>query len=109
MSRKSAKVREEQEMPGSLRDPRVWGPQFWKTYDIIADTFPEHPSEKQRHAARSFFESQKHLIPCKKCARHYKKILRQYPVQTRNRQELQAWLQIVKAEERRERGAPAPL
>ncbi len=84
------------EDPGSLRDPRVWGPQFWKTYDIIVETFPERPSEKQQQAARAFFESQKHLIPCKKCARHYKDILRKHPVKTKNRESLQKWLVILK-------------
>ena len=79
-----------------LRKPSVWGPQFWKTYDIIANTYPKHPTKSERRAVVKFFESQKYLIPCATCAINYKSIIDRYPPEARSRQDLQKWLELLK-------------
>ena len=84
------------EMSSDLRDPSVWGPKFWATYDIIAETYPKHPDKKERKAAIDFFHSQKYLIPCTTCAHNYQKVYRKYPPDVSSRKALKKWLLLLK-------------
>jgi hypothetical protein len=77
-------------------DPKVWGPKFWAVYDIIGETYPRHPVEKDKVAVKMFFSSQKRVIPCKTCRKSYKKIYRDHPPQVDSREELQAWIKLLK-------------
>uniref|UniRef100_A0A6C0BNM6 thiol oxidase n=1 Tax=viral metagenome TaxID=1070528 RepID=A0A6C0BNM6_9ZZZZ len=79
-----------------LRDPKVWGPTFWKTYDIIVQTYPREPNKKQRKAALDFFHSQKYLIPCTRCSKNYRRILRKYPPRVESRPALEEWFTLLK-------------
>ena len=81
---------------GDYYDPKVFGPTFWKTYDIIAETYPKHPTKKQQAAAKMFFRSQKYLIPCTSCAHNYRLIYKKFPPRVENRETLRAWLQLLK-------------
>lgn len=85
----------------NVHDPKVWGPPFWRVYDIIVTTYPHRPSHKERNAVRSFFESQKYLIPCRKCVKGYRSIIRRYPPQVESRDKLTKWLKLVKEETRK--------
>lgn len=80
-----------------LHDPKVFGPVFWKTYDIVVDTYPKHPDKKHREAVKMFFRSQKYVIPCASCAQNYRKIYKNHPPQVESRQALQKWLALLKA------------
>jgi hypothetical protein len=84
-------------MSEDFRDPKVFGPPFWKTYDIIAATYPKHPNKKEREAAKMFFQSQKYLIPCAICAHNYRKIYKNYPPHLESRTALMAWVATLKA------------
>jgi len=81
-----------------LRDPRVWGPPFWKVYDILVATYPSKPSQKQRRAMKRYFQVQKYLIPCETCAKNYRSIYSKYPPQVHSKEAMQAWLKILKSE-----------
>ena len=85
-----------EEHPGSIRDPRVWGPHFWKVYDIIAETYPVRPSSDEKKAAERFFKSQVYLIPCERCARNYRAIYKANPPRLRSRAQLQEWVALLK-------------
>jgi len=60
--------------------PSVWGPFFWHTMHITAMTYPTEPSYAQKRAAKEFFESLAHIIPCPKCREHYQTHLQRMPI-----------------------------
>ena len=60
--------------------PAVWGPFFWHTIHITALSYPEKPSYAQKRAAKEFYESLAHLIPCPKCREHYSTHLQKFPI-----------------------------
>ena len=80
----------------NLRKPSVWGPHFWKMYDIIANTYPKRPNGKERRAMLKFLESQKYLIPCSSCASNYKAIIKRHPPNVESRESLQKWFELLK-------------
>ena len=81
-----------------LREPAVWGGTYWAYYDFIVNTYPRIPSRRHQKVVSRVFRAQVYCIPCGKCARNYRKIVRQYPPRTESREALQKWLEIVKAE-----------
>lgn len=60
--------------------PAVWGPFFWHTIHIVALAYPSEPSYAHKRAAKEFFESLVHLIPCPICRDHYQKHLQKFPL-----------------------------
>jgi hypothetical protein len=58
----------------------VWGPFFWHTIHITALSYAEKPSYAQKRAAKDFYESLAHLIPCPKCREHYSTHLQKFPI-----------------------------
>lgn len=60
--------------------PSVWGPFFWHTIHITALSYPEKPSYAHKRAAKDFYESLAHLIPCPKCREHYSTHLQKFPI-----------------------------
>lgn len=68
-------------MPGLHIPPTVWGPFFWHTIHLVALGYPKEPTYAEKKAAREFYESLIHLIPCPTCKLHYADHLKQTPVQ----------------------------
>ncbi len=60
--------------------PSVWGPFFWHTIHITALSYPAKPTYAHKRAAKEFFESLVHLIPCPKCREHYSTHLQKNPI-----------------------------
>lgn len=60
--------------------PIVWGPIFWHTIHITALGYPTNPTYSQKRAAKEFYESLVHLIPCPVCREHYKAHLEKMPI-----------------------------
>jgi hypothetical protein len=60
--------------------PAVWGPFFWHTIHIVALGYPNEPSYAHKRAAKEFFESLAHLIPCPVCRDHYVVYLQKMPI-----------------------------
>ena len=60
--------------------PAVWGPFFWHTIHITALGYPNDPSYAHKRAAKEFFESLVHLIPCPTCREHYTIHLQKMPI-----------------------------
>jgi len=66
-------------MPGRI-PPSTWGPFFWHTMHIVALGYPNEPSYAEKRAAKEFYESLLHLIPCPVCRVHYANHLKANPV-----------------------------
>jgi hypothetical protein len=60
--------------------PESWGPFFWHTIHITALGYPTEPTYAHKKAAKDFFESLKHLIPCPVCRDHYVEHLEKLPI-----------------------------
>lgn len=55
-------------------EPAVYGPHFWGTMHISA-LYGSHPE-----AFKALVESYVYNLPCKKCRRHFAKLLVEFPV-----------------------------
>lgn len=77
--------------------PAVWGPFFWHTMHIMALSYPEKPTYAHKRAAKDFFESLAHLIPCPKCREHYSTHLQKVPISPHldRREDLFRWTVAV--------------
>ena len=66
-------------MPGRI-PPSTWGPFFWHTMHLVALGYPVEPTYAEKRAAKEFFESFTHLIPCPTCKLHYADHLKEIPI-----------------------------
>jgi hypothetical protein len=66
--------------PGLQVPPTVWGPFFWYTIHIAALGYPNEPNYAEKKAAKEFYESFSHIIPCPVCKEHYAKYLAENPL-----------------------------
>lgn len=66
-------------MPGHI-PPSTWGPFFWHTMHLVALGYPKEPTYAEKRAAKEFYESFTHLIPCPICKTHYAENLKTMPV-----------------------------
>ncbi|ORY80233.1 hypothetical protein BCR35DRAFT_352556 [Leucosporidium creatinivorum] len=57
----------------------------WKLLHTMAARFPEHPTESERDAFKSFIYLFSRLYPCGECAAHFQELLRKHPPQTATR------------------------
>lgn len=56
----------------------AWGPSMWKIMHIAAANFPLDPSSLSPERVQgymSFYDSLKHILPCKNCREHYKQFV----------------------------------
>jgi hypothetical protein len=60
--------------------PEVWGPIFWATFHLVSMAYPETPTYAEKRAAKEFFNSMVHLLPCPVCRDHFREILTAMPV-----------------------------
>lgn len=61
-------------------DPASWGPQLWSSLHYIALGYPDHPSSLDKQNYKAFFESLDNVLPCHKCAQHYKATVEAMPI-----------------------------
>jgi hypothetical protein len=66
-------------MPGHI-PPSTWGPFFWHTMHLVALGYPNTPTYAEKRAAKEFYESLIHLIPCPTCKIHYADHLKNMPI-----------------------------
>ena len=64
---------------------------------IMAISYPEKPTYAHKRAAKDFFESLAHLIPCPKCREHYSTHLQKVPISPHldRREDLFRWTVAV--------------
>ena len=73
-------------------DTKIWGPHAWEFMHTITFAYPEEPSYEQKMAAKKFFYSLEHILPCPICKYHYSQVIKQYPPNVDSSSELIIWL-----------------
>ena len=74
--------------------PEFWGPSGWKFLHSITFQYPMKPTIDDKAHYKEFFNSLKYTLPCQKCAYHYSKHIRKYPIDSalKSREDLVKWL-----------------
>ena len=47
--------------------PDIWGPKIWYTWHIIAEGYPENPSENDKKNYKNFYIYTSKVLPCDLC------------------------------------------
>lgn len=77
--------------------PEVWGPIFWATFHLTSMSYSDTPTYAEKRAAKEFFNSMTHLLPCPVCREHYKEVLTAMPVDSwlDDRRSLTEWVWML--------------
>ncbi|KIM31393.1 hypothetical protein M408DRAFT_327618 [Serendipita vermifera MAFF 305830] len=67
----------------------------WKLLHTMTLRFPEHPTEDEREALRSYIHLTSRLYPCGECAEEFQTLLKAHPPQTSSRKTASQWLCYV--------------
>jgi len=67
----------------------------WKLLHTMTLRYPEHPTDDEREALKSYFYLTSRLYPCGECAAEFQQLLKLYPPQTASRLSASAWLCFV--------------
>jgi len=67
----------------------------WKLLHTMTLRYPEHPTEDEREALKSYFHLTSRLYPCGECAAEFQQLLELYPPQTSSRLSASAWLCFI--------------
>jgi len=67
----------------------------WKLLHTMTLRYPEHPTDNEREALRSYFHLTSRLYPCGECASEFQQLLELYPPQTSSRLSASGWLCFV--------------
>jgi len=67
----------------------------WKLMHTMTLRYPEHPTDDEREALKSYFYLTSRLYPCGECAAEFQVLLEHYPPQTSSRLSASAWLCFI--------------
>tara|TARA_Y100000287_G_C14185743_1_gene337428 strand:- start:182 stop:589 length:408 start_codon:yes stop_codon:yes gene_type:complete len=89
-------------------NPKFWGPHAWIFLHSLTFNYPKEPTDKDKQIYVSFFKSLENILPCEKCAYHYKRHLEEYPIEEalETRETMVQWLISVHNEVNKELGKP---
>ena len=62
-------------------DQDSWGPSGWKFMHYIALKYPKEPTEDDKKNYFNFYNNLQFVLPCIKCAEHYKENLQILPLE----------------------------
>lgn len=62
--------------------PKEWGPSAWKFIHYVALKYPKNPTEEDKKQYFIFFHNLQFILPCDKCAKHFKDNLLKNPIQS---------------------------
>ncbi|KAI0842768.1 ERV/ALR sulfhydryl oxidase domain-containing protein [Hypoxylon sp. FL0890] len=71
------------------------GRSTWKFFHTMMARFPDKPTEEDSLALKTFIQLFARLYPCGDCARHFQKLLTQYPPQVSSRNAAAGWACFV--------------
>ena len=57
--------------PIEYDDPRAFGPIIWPALHIMAQYYPENPSDRQIEEAKKFIQSMPWMLPCGQCGSNF--------------------------------------
>jgi hypothetical protein len=72
-------------------NPELWGRQAWHLIHMVALTYPEKPTEKDKKDYFKFFKSLQNVLPCPICAEHFRHNMEKKPIKLDNQKELFRW------------------
>tara|TARA_B100000963_G_C22616489_1_gene667617 strand:- start:2095 stop:2565 length:471 start_codon:yes stop_codon:yes gene_type:complete len=72
----------------------LWGPKYWFTLHTVSFEYPMKPTFKEKKIYYNFFNSLQYILPCSICKRHFKKNLKELPLENsiHSRRDLVYWL-----------------
>lgn len=75
-------------------NPKFWGPHGWIFLHSVTMNYPKNPTNDDKNLYKSFFSSLTRVLPCEKCAYHYKQHIKADPIEPalKNRDSLVRWL-----------------
>ncbi len=68
------------------------GRRTWSFLHTMAAHYPEIPTDEERDRIKAFFEAFAPLFPCKKCSKHFQKLLSEFPPRVESGSALSQWL-----------------
>lgn len=69
-----------------------WGPGAWKFLHACTFAVPANPDLSLQKSIKDYFTSLGDLLPCRRCAKHYKAFVKKYPIPCTSRDKLTRWL-----------------
>lgn len=60
--------------------PHIWGGSAWKFLHIIALSYPNNPSSKDKENYKNFLLNLQNVLPCQKCCDHFRKNVSKYNI-----------------------------
>lgn len=76
-------------------DPKVWGPSSWLFMHCVTLSYPNKPSDNDKHNIKQFFIYMGKVLPCIKCRHNFKNHLNKHPLNDKalsSRENLVNWL-----------------
>ena len=89
--------------------PEIWGRDGWKFMHYVSLGYPENPSPSQKEEYKNFYYSIRHVLPCKKCAKHYAENLQKFPLTNEilsNKEKLINWVIDIHNEVNKSKNKP---
>ena len=62
-----------------ISNVKCWGPSMWTVMHTISLNHPIHPSNEEKKAVISFFNSLRIILPCQVCKEHFNQIIDRLP------------------------------
>jgi hypothetical protein len=59
---------------------KIWGPKYWEFFHTISNKYPDNPTEIDKKKAKRFLDLIGEIIPCGKCAQHYRQNYKNFPI-----------------------------
>lgn len=78
-------------------DKIVWGKHFWYTIHYVSLGFPKNASEQDKKNYKLFYEIIGDVLPCEECSEHYKKLIKEIPIDNflNNKNDLFEWTVVI--------------
>lgn len=86
-----------------------WGEHLWHSMHFVAMGYPEHPTPSDKDVYRAFYKNISDVLPCRKCAPHFREVLERVPIEPYliDRKQLFTWTVLVHNEVNRSLDKPA--
>jgi hypothetical protein len=70
----------------------VWGPKAWRLIHCTAQSYPDKPTEEDKHNYYQFYHNLPYILPCCICKDHFLEQLKINPIKLGSQKELSFWL-----------------
>lgn len=79
------------------RKPEHWGPHYWFVMRMIANNYPDIPTDFQKNITEKFYNSLKYILPCQICRMGLTKIMARHSINNyvSTKEDLIKWVEFV--------------